>query len=423
MKQSQIYILFLLTLFSSALISIIMPLSKEITIALNLESEAQVAFINSMFLLVGAVSSLMWAFLADRFSRKIMLIIGTFIWSLFTLISTLAFNFYSLLIFQLIAAIGFGSSLPLIFSLLVDIVEKEKRGEIFGRFSATYVLGSGLGLLLSGYLIDYYPWNTSFIIIAIGGFICTFALFFMKNPKKMQSISELNVEDESVLGMSYRIKLKDLKEIWLKKTIFILIIFNFVMFIAIGAISSNFIPFLKNDYNFSSSIATTMLLLIFGSQMISGPIIGKLADKKYQKDKLGRIKIVFICLISASLCYIFAFSLIFTSKDLGLIFLFFTLFFIGAFFFGGIDPLIQATIGEISSPQIRSTVYSLIFLTYTIGRSISILLLAFFFMQYGNLYRPCYLNLSIIAIISSLFLLIVMKTMPIDLKKLNGNNF
>ncbi|TFG06602.1 MAG: MFS transporter, partial [Promethearchaeota archaeon] len=128
MRKHSSSILVLLTLFSSALISIIMPMAKEIAQALNIRSEAQVAFINAMFLLVGAFSSLIWAILADKFSRKQMLIIGTSIWSLFTFLTIFSTDFYSLLFFQLIAAIGFGSALPLIFSLTVDIGDIEKRG-------------------------------------------------------------------------------------------------------------------------------------------------------------------------------------------------------------------------------------------------------------------------------------------------------
>ena len=420
MKQQSFIILILLTLFSSALISIIMPMAKEVAQALKLESEAQVQIINSMFLFVGAFSSIAWAILGDKFSRKIMLIIGTFIWSFFSFLTIFATDFYSLLFFQIFAAIGFGSALPLTFSLLVDSVDSEKRGKSFGILSAAYVLGNGLGHILSGSLIDYYPWILPFIIISICGIFCTIFLFFMKEPTRgeMDISSEMDDEsvlDESVLGLSFKIKIKDFKKIWQKKTIFWILILNFAMFVAIGAISSNFISMLKNDYQFSSSIATLFLIVVFGSQMISGPIIGNLADKKIKTDKNGRIKLVLICLVIGSILYIIGFCLIFSSNNLIMLIIFMLIIFIGAFFFGGIDPLTQATLGDVSPPQIRSTVYSLNFLAYTFGRSLSILLLAFLFLGYGNLYRPGYVILSIMALLSSLFVFILLNTLPKDL--------
>ncbi len=415
MKHQSFIILILLTLFSSALISIIMPMAKEVAIALNLESEAQVQIINSMFLFVGACSSIVWAILGDKFSRKIMLIIGTFIWSFFSFLTIFATDFYSLLFFQIFAAIGFGSALPLIFSLLVDSIEAEKRGKSFGTLSAAYVLGNGLGHMLSGFLIDYFSWILPFIIISICGIFCTIFLFFMKEPTRGEMEISSEMDDESVLGLSFKIKIKDFKKIWQIKTIFWILIFNFVMFLAIGAISSNFISMLKNDYHFSSSIATFFLIVVFGSQMISGPIIGDLADKKIKTDKNGRLKYVLICLVIGSISYIIGFCLIFSSNNLIMLIIFFIFILIGAFFFGGIDPLTQATLGDIGPPQIRSTIYSLNFLAYTFGRSLSILLLAFLFLGYGNLYRPGYVILSIMALISSLFVFILLNTLPKDL--------
>ncbi|MFX1277212.1 MAG: MFS transporter [Promethearchaeota archaeon] len=422
MKQQSLFILILLTLFSSALISIIMPMAKEVAQALNLESEAQVQIINSMFLIVGACSSIIWAILGDKFSRKKMLIIGTLIWSIFTFFTIFSTDFYSLLLFQLIAAVGFGSALPLTFSILVDLAEIENRGKFFGILSAAYVLGNGLGHILSGSLIDYYPWTLSFIIIATGGFICTISLFFMKEPIRGGMDISSDIADESVLGLSFKIKLKDVKKIWQKKTIFFILIFNFAMFIAIGAISSNFISMLKNDYKFTSSTATLILVMIFGSQIISGPVIGKIADKRMEKKKTGRMTIVLMCLIGGATMYIIAFSLILPTTSIIAFFMFFLVLFIGAFLFGGIDPLTQATLGDTSPPQIRSTVYSLNFLAYTFGRSISILFCAYLFLSFNDYYRPGYLILSILALMCSLVVIMILQKLPHDLDTMKNGN-
>jgi len=103
-KNYSTKILILLTFFSSALFSIITPMAKELTLALSLGSEEQIAVINSMFLVVAAFSSLIWAVLADKFQRKNLLIVATIEWSLFTLLTIFATDFYSLLIFQLFSS-------------------------------------------------------------------------------------------------------------------------------------------------------------------------------------------------------------------------------------------------------------------------------------------------------------------------------
>jgi len=395
-------------------------MARELTLALSLGSEEQIAVINSMFLMVAAFSSLIWAVLADKFQRKSLLIVATIEWSIFTLLTIFATDFYSLLIFQLFTAIGFGAALPLTFSLIVDLVDAENRGRKFGVLSAVYVLGNGLGQMLSGFLIDFYTWQVPIFIISISGFFCTGLLFLLIEPVR-GAMDKLNKASGDIdIDLSYKIKLKDLQKIWRIKSTIGLLIFNFVMFISIGAISSFFISMLKNDFMLSSSLATIFLILVFSSQVVSGPLFGRMGDKKRQTDKNGRMKIVLICLIGGSSLYIIAYSLTFISTDFIVAFIFIAIVYIGAFLFGGIDPLTQATLGETNPPQIRSTIYSLNYLAYTFGRSISLLILGQLFLHFNNQYSPGYLILSIMALSCSLLLIPILKYLPKDIEKISA---
>lgn len=417
-KNYSIKILILLTLFSSTLFSILTPMAEELTSALNLTNQNQVAFINSMFLMVGASFSLLWAILGDKFPRKTLLIIATFEWSVLTLFTIFSTNFQSLLIFQLIAAIGFGASLPLIFSLIIDLVEPENRGKEFGVLSANYVLGNGLGQILSGFLIEIYTWQIPLIIVSISGFICTFLLFLIQEPTRGAKDKLYSTPEEKNIRLDYKIKKEDLKRIWKLKSTMLILILNFVMFISIGAISSFYISMLKNDFSLSSIVATIFLIIVFGSQVPSGPIFGKLGDKKRKLDINGRIKIAMICLLFGSTLYIVAYSITLISKDIVIAFIFLGITFFGAFLFGGIDPLTQATLGEINPPQIRSTIYSINYLAYSFGRSISLLILGQLFLAFNNQYTPGYLILSIMALGCTAILIPVLKFLPRDIEKI-----
>jgi len=208
MENRSFNILILLALFSSALFSIITPMAKELTADLNLKGEDQVAFINSMFLSVGAFCSIIWALLAVKFSRKILLLTATLEWSLLTLFTIFATDFYSFLIFQLLAAIGFGAALPLIYSLTIDLFEPSERGIKFGTLSAYYILGNGLGQILSGFLIDYYSWQIPLLIVAISGFICTILLLLIKEPIKGEKDGLIEIKDGSIIELGFKINLK-----------------------------------------------------------------------------------------------------------------------------------------------------------------------------------------------------------------------
>ncbi|MFX1480845.1 MAG: MFS transporter, partial [Promethearchaeota archaeon] len=316
---------------------------------------------------------------------------------------------------QLITAIGFGAILPLIFSLTIDIVEPQTRGKQFGTLSAVYVLGNGLGQILSGFLIDYYSWQIPLIIISISGFVCTGLLFIVEEPQRGAKDEFFRKSSENAIVLEYKIKLIDFNLIWkIKSTVWILFL-NFIMFISIGAISSFFISMLKNDYRISSTLATSFLILVFGSQVPSGPVIGRIGDKKFENDKNGRMKVVLLCLLVGTICYIIAFSLFFISTTFIFVISFLIFSLIGAFLFGGIDPLTQATLGEINPPQIRSSIYSLNYLTYTLGRSISLLILSQFFLLFNNFYSPGYFILATMALSCTLILIPILKNLPKDI--------
>ncbi len=366
--------------------------------------------ISSVFLIVGACSSLVWALLANKYSRKKLLIIATGEWSIAALLTIFSYDYYSLLTFQILAAIGFGAVIPITFSMIVDLKAPKERGSAFGWKETNYVLGIGFSQILSGFLISYYPWFIPFIVISIGGFFCTFLLFYMIPPQKGEMDQKPDTSDEE----STWIRRQDFGEIAKKRSNIFILLFNLVLFIGLGAVSIYLLAILKapTDYQFSPDTATIFLIIIYVGQIPSGVLLGNLGDKLFKKDINGRIKVVFFCLILGAILYITAFSMDFTaSAPIGIIVLFLIIASTGAFFFGGIDPLLQATLGEINTPRTRSTIYSINYLTYTFGRSISGLLLVWMLGGFGK-FRIGFVILSIISLSSVVLLIPVLKTLP-----------
>ena len=409
MKESSSFrILLFLVFFTSALFSILSPMAVDIEKAISDINQAQVLQIVSIFLAVGAFSSLIWASLVGRLSRKKLLIIATLIWSLAELVSAFATNFLSLLIPQIIAAVGFGAVMPITYSLIVDLFEAEERGKAFGLKEMFYVLGIGFAFILAGFLVGLFPWYIPVLVVSIGGFISVGFLFMLEEPKKIELDSDESRE---------WINVRDLKEVFTVRSNVWILISYFAVFIGYGAVSPSFTTFLRNDYQFAPSIATIFLIVSFIGQIPSGIIFGKLGDKLYEENKNGRIKVALLCLIGGSIFNIIAFSLILTTTNLPLIILFVILTLLGATFFGGFDPLIQASLGEINKPRIRSTAYAFVNLILIFGRSISLLLLSLLLVSFSNFYRPGLIILSVVALICSVLLLPLLKTIPEDLKE------
>jgi MFS family permease len=384
-------------------------MALDIERSLNNVKQAQVLLIVSIFLAIGAISSLFWSILSSRFSYKKLLIIATLLWSIAELITAFATDFYSLLIPQIFAAIGFGAVIPISYSLIVDLFQSEKRGRAFGIKEMIYVLGIGFAFILAGFLVGFLPWFIPVIIVSIGGFICVILLFFLEGPKK-----ESNKFDESRDWINF----KDFKKIITIKSNIWILIFYFSVFIGYGAISPFFTTLLRNDYNFSPEIATVFLIIVFIGQIPSGLIFGNLGDKLYKKNKNGRMKVALICLTGGSIFNIIGFSLILISQELFIIIIFLVFSCIGATFFGGLDPLIQATLGELNQTKIRSTAFAISNLLIILGRSLSIFLLSISLGIFGNHYTPGFIALSFLALMCAVLILPIMKFLPKDIENI-----
>src|SRR5438105_4139369 len=91
-------------------------------------SDSALGDLGTAFILLYAVVGLPLGHLADVWRRKWVLSAGVGLWSLMTLASGFAWNFWSLFVFRLGVGIGEASCAPTASSLIGDLVPPERRG-------------------------------------------------------------------------------------------------------------------------------------------------------------------------------------------------------------------------------------------------------------------------------------------------------
>jgi len=406
MKINRSFILILLlTFFSGTLLTLLSPIAIDIEKAIPQITQTDVHFVVSVFLMVGALSSLFWAILVERFAPKVLLIISTLDWATFEFLTIFTTNVFSLLFFQIFAAIGFGAILPITFSLIANLFEPENRAKAFGLKETIFIIGYGSGFILSGFLIGPFSWIMPLLIISIGGFSLSFLLLFFKEPVNT------NINTQTITSKRW-INLKDLHQIVINKFNLMILSFYFVMWIAFGAIAQFFTNLLRNDYNFSPPMATIFLIVVFCGQIPSGIVFGNLADKWLKRKKGGRLKVLLLCLICGSILNTIGFALVISTDNFSTIILFLTLTFLGSTFLGALDPLTQTTISDINPSHLRSTLFAIFECFKSLGRSLSILLLITFFNAFHSQYRPGYIILMVLTLLFSIFLVPLLNYYP-----------
>ncbi|MHA2475331.1 MAG: MFS transporter, partial [Promethearchaeota archaeon] len=131
---------------------------------------AELGVLTSTFTILSGISILIFGYLADKITRKWIVLFGALFYSLFSILTILVqpnFDGYILFfIFTSLNGIGFGAIIPSIFSLLGDLVSKDDRSKGFSFFSVASLFGMALGLIIAT-LTGPVDWRFSYLIVGI----------------------------------------------------------------------------------------------------------------------------------------------------------------------------------------------------------------------------------------------------------------
>jgi MFS family permease len=166
-------------------------------------SNAQVGYLTSAFLGFYMIAAPFVGPLADRYSRKLIIVLGALFWSGLTLLTAVTHNYTELLIRHTLVGIGEATFVTIAPTFVADLFSEEKRGRILGVFYLAIPVGSAAGYLLGGNLAPHHGWRFPFYIAAIPGFVLALAVLFLKEPERGQFDSlEETPERGSVLGLA-----------------------------------------------------------------------------------------------------------------------------------------------------------------------------------------------------------------------------
>jgi MFS transporter, Spinster family, sphingosine-1-phosphate transporter len=144
-----------------------------------------------MFFLVTymlAAPALGW--LADRFSRWV--IVGTCVifWSLASGASGLAATFTLLVFTRVFVGIGEGGYGPAAPTLLADLFPLQSRGRVLAIFCAAIPVGSALGYVLGGVIKGYLDWRWAFYLVTPPGLLLGLLCFTQRDPRERRTAKE-----------------------------------------------------------------------------------------------------------------------------------------------------------------------------------------------------------------------------------------
>ncbi len=162
-------LIFLVAVFNVCDRTIMAVLVPEIRADLGLSDRDLGFLMGPAFAVVHILAGLPLARLADRTSRRTIIAAGLLAWSVLTMAQGLARNFGQLLAARMGVGIGEAAGSPPSHSLLSDYAAPEKRARALSVLQMGALAGSGLGMVLGGWVNEIWGWRAAFVVVGVPG--------------------------------------------------------------------------------------------------------------------------------------------------------------------------------------------------------------------------------------------------------------
>jgi len=347
----------------------VMYSSVQVTTGLSIQQLGNVTLARA---LLQSISSPLWGWLSDRYSRKMILGIGCIIWGVFTSLFGIIFtnnlnptaNYAGMIVIRAFIGLGLAVIFPTAQSLIADFFPKSKRGKAFGVLGLTGIVGAIVGMLFAGFVADVnigsmQGWRFSFIVI--GGFsvlLGVLVMSFGKDPVRgaLERGTQVLTQEPKE---KYKTSWKDYKEILTNKT--------FLLIVAQGSAGSIpwnsilWMPYWLEHLGFDSgltAIAFAVVAIGAAGGNLFGGFIGDWIEKR-NPDK-GRIIIAQISVFSGIPMMFILFLLMPRQSTTGVLIGFIILGIITGFLISWCGPAANNPIlSELFKPEIRGTAFAL----------------------------------------------------------------
>jgi len=169
MAHFTLALLFIVSLFNYTdryMIAILLPsIGQEFRL-----SDTQIGFLTGVaFTLLYVVLGVPIARLADRFSRKRILLIALALWSLMTAGCGVVQNYVQLVFGRVLVGIGEAGSSPPSYSVIADLYAARHRATAMAVYLAGSPAGIVVGFVLGGWAAQSYGWRYALLITGLCG--------------------------------------------------------------------------------------------------------------------------------------------------------------------------------------------------------------------------------------------------------------
>ncbi|UTR10741.1 multidrug efflux MFS transporter [Evansella sp. LMS18] len=174
---------FIAVLNQTLMITAIPPLMEEMNITANTGQ-----WLTTVFMLVMGIMVPISAFLIEKYTTRQLFLSAMGIFTIGTVVASMAGNFPVLLAGRVIQSIGAGVMIPLMQTVFLLIFPVERRGTAMGYIGLVISFAPAIGPTLSGWVTTNYEWRYMFYgIIPLALLMLVLAFFKMRNVTELKN--------------------------------------------------------------------------------------------------------------------------------------------------------------------------------------------------------------------------------------------
>src|SRR5579872_2027520 len=158
------------------------PMAADFHVSYGDSGMAFTAFMIGYFL-----TSPIFGWLGDRWSRKWLIAAGIFVWSLGTILTGFAATFAMMLAFRVLVGLGEASYATISPSLISDSYAPAKRNNALTIFYVACPVGAALGTIIGGIIAAKWGWRHAFIWAGAPGLFLALVLLPFDELKRGQA--------------------------------------------------------------------------------------------------------------------------------------------------------------------------------------------------------------------------------------------
>jgi SHS family lactate transporter-like MFS transporter len=236
------------------------------------KTRPQVALILTLTLAMRPVGALLFGVMADRFGRRLPMMINIVFYAVASALSGLAPTFQIFLILRMMFGIGMGGQWGVSASLALESISPKWRGVISGMLHQGYSLGNLLAAL--AFLTVYpaihamhpdYAWRVMFFI---GGLPALLSIFVLKQVKESEAWQENRTD--------WRSYVRSLPGIW-RRFLYLVLLLTAMGFISHGT-QDLYPTFLMQQRKFTQAAAAWTTMASMVGATLGGLVIGYFSD-------------------------------------------------------------------------------------------------------------------------------------------------